>query len=124
MATRIRAEQLKVKAGKYYAVCAVDRYGQESSPRQLARVSTHQRIGAHVVKTNGKWLDMPAKEKTLDAEYVIVETLQGQKLKTLPYPAKQLDIRQLPNGVYVLKSLGNKGVTHRLTYFSIKRNNH
>jgi hypothetical protein len=122
VAIRVRAEQLKVKAGKYYAVCAVDRYGQESAPRQLANSSIRHRVSTHIVKTNGKWLDMPTKQKTLDAEYVIVETIQGQKLKTLPYPDKQLDISQLPDGIYQLKSLGRKGITHRLAYFSIKRN--
>jgi hypothetical protein len=122
VATRIRTEQLQVLAGKYYAVCAVDRYGQESQPRQLAGVSTRRSTSAHIVRTNGKWLDMPVKDKALDAEYVIIETLQGQKVKALPYPGKQLDIRKLPDGVYVLKSLGRKGVTHRLTHFSIKRN--
>ena len=122
VATRIRTEQLQVRAGKYYAVCAVDRYGQESQPRQLAGVSTRRSTPAHIVRTNGKWLDMPVKDKALDAEYVIIETLQGQKVKVLPYPGKQLDIRKLPDGVYVLKSLGRKGVTHRLTHFSIKRN--
>jgi hypothetical protein len=41
-------------------------------------------------------------------------------LRTCHY-SRQVDIGMLPEGIYVLKSLNRKGVTHRLGYFIIKR---
>ena len=87
----------------------------------MARPVTRKQDGPHIVKTDGKWLDLPTKGHSLDADYVVVETLQGQRLMTRPYKDTRLDIRRLPEGVYVLRSLNRKGITHRIGQFSIKR---
>ena len=45
----------------------------------------------------------------------------GQQLQFAPYRGKTLDVSRLPDGIYQLRSLGSKGNTHRLGFFSIKR---
>lgn len=124
VAARLRAEQAQVKEGYYYAVCAVDRYGQESAPRQIvaslsALTNYHSRLD--VERTDGRTYYLPPKGQTLDADYVVIETLQGQQLMMCPYRGTQIDITQLPDGIYGVRSLGRKGVTHRIGQFSIKR---
>jgi hypothetical protein len=47
--------------------------------------------------------------------------MQGLPVAVLPYPADTLDISSIPNGIYQVRSLGRKGITHRLGFFSIKR---
>jgi len=124
VAIHVKGDRLQVPTDRYYAVCVVDRYGQESTPRQLNSTTARPKVrkpSVPLVKTDGKWLELPDKGATLDATQVVIETLQGQRLMTRPYSGKRLDIRRLPDGVYVLRSLGRKGVTHRLEYFAIKR---
>jgi hypothetical protein len=122
VAVRISQEQLQVPKDMYYAVCAVDRYGQESTPRQLADKRQKSREShLDIEKTDGHWLYLPVKGQTLDAEYVLIETLQGQQLITMPYRGSRINISRLPDGIYVLRSLGRKGVTHRIGQFAIKR---
>lgn len=124
VAVRVSKQQLQVPSGLYYAVCAVDRYGQESAPRQLAgqlQQSRPRESHLDIERTDGNWLYLPVKGQTLDAEYVVIETLQGQQLMTRPYRGTRLNISKLPDGLYVLRSLGRKGVSHRIGQFSIKR---
>lgn len=124
VAVRVSNQQLQVPSGLYYAVCAVDRYGQESAPRQLAdqlQQSRPRESHLDIERTDGNWLYLPVKGQTLDAEYVVIETLQGQQLLTRPYRGTRLNISKLPDGLYVLRSLGRKGVSHRIGQFSIKR---
>jgi hypothetical protein len=52
---------------------------------------------------------------------LVIETLQGSIIATRTYGEKAVNISRIPNGYYVLKSLGRKGVTHRLGFFKIKR---
>lgn len=52
----------------------------------------------------------------IDAEYIVIEDLQGRIVATAPYrPAA--DISRLANGIYVVRTLGLKGVSHRLGWF-------
>jgi hypothetical protein len=54
---------------------------------------------------------------------VVMESLQGQMIATrrMTRNQKTIDISQLPDGVYYLKTLDKKGITHRLGEFTIKR---
>ena len=73
------------------------------------------------LSNDGNWLALPDKGNTLDAEFVAIETPQGGLLCTRPYDGPKADISSLPEGVYVLKSLNSKGITHRLGHFIIRR---
>jgi hypothetical protein len=70
--------------------------------------------------SDGKTLYLPPKPVTLDADYIIIETLMGQQVAFRNYRAA-IDVSFLPNGIYALRSLGRKGRNHRIGYFSIYR---
>ena len=52
---------------------------------------------------------------------VAIETMQGRLIATRPYIGQYLDVSQMPEGFYQLRSLNRKGITHRLGFFMIKR---
>ena len=109
---------------RYYAVTAIDRYGNESTPLQERHTKPEMletRITDRLLKCDGKTLSLPEKGSVLDASFVTIETLQGHIVATRPYKGTTADVSRLPEGMYVLRSLGRKGVTHRLGYFVIRR---
>lgn len=111
---------------RYYAVTAIDRYGNESTPLQERHTNPdtpETRITDRLLKCDGKTLSLPEKGSVLDAAFVTIETLQGHIVATRPYNGTVADVSRLPEGMYVLRSLGRKGVTHRLGYFVIRRRN-
>ena len=111
---------------RHYAVTATDRYGNESTPLQERHTNPdtpETRITDRLLKCDGKTLSLPEKGSVLDAAFVTIETLQGHIVATRPYNGTVADVSSLPEGMYVLRSLGRKGVTHRLGYFVIRRRN-
>jgi hypothetical protein len=138
MAVRQSSTSMMVPANwRNYAVTAVDRYGQESEPIQLqvlpssavshssgTKASVKQ--SAHplpVIMSDGKSVPLPSKGSTLDADFIIIETMQGSGIAVRPY-TEQLDVTDIPDGMYQIRSLGKKGRTHKLTYLYLKRNKH
>lgn len=111
---------------RHYAVTATDRYGNESTPLQERHTNPdtpETRITDRLLKCDGKTLSLPEKGSVLDAAFVTIETLQGHIVATRLYNGTVADVSSLPEGMYVLRSLGRKGVTHRLGYFVIRRRN-
>jgi len=111
---------------RYYAVTAIDRYGNESTPLQERHTNPdtpETRITDRLLKCDGKTLSLPEKGSVFDAAFVTIETLQGHIVATRLYNGTVADVSSLPEGMYVLRSLGRKGVTHRLGYFVIRRRN-
>lgn len=105
---------------RYYAVAAVDRYGNESTALQMT-VSRPHSAATRIIKNEGNRLRLPAKGNVLDAPYIILETLEGKAVATIPYRGIHADISNIADGMYVLRSLNRKGITHRLGYVLIKR---
>ncbi|MCR5130380.1 MAG: family 10 glycosylhydrolase [Prevotella sp.] len=110
----------------YYAVTAVDRYGNESEPLQSYQP---QEGGFNVnavlnhpgmLRCNGTKLQLPTKSETLDADMLTIETMQGRVVKTILYRGTSVDVSKLPEGMYQLRSLNRRGVTHRLGFFAVK----
>ncbi len=114
-------------ASRHYAVTAMDRYGNESAP--LQEYGADHKNDTDILPTratdflpcDGHRLTLPDKGSTLDADYVAIETLQGTVVTVRPYHDTTLDVSRLNNGIYILRSLGRKGRTHRLGFFLIKR---
>lgn len=125
IATRLTGESIYIKnknanePTRHYAVTAMDRYGNESKPI-ATRPEKKAFESAILLKNDGRTLRLPEKGASLDANYVAVETLQGSIIVTRPY-GERIDISRVPEGMYVLKSLGRNGITHRIGYFTIKR---
>lgn len=108
----------------YYAVTALDRYGNESKPLQEKHVQNTApatKLPDGLLKCDGKTLRLPEKSNVLDASFITIETLQGHIVATRPYKGSTTDVSRLPEGMYVLRSLGRKGVSHRLGHFIIRR---
>lgn len=109
---------------RYYAVTALDRYGNESKPLQEKHVQNTApatKLPDGLLKCDGKTLRLPEKSNVLDASFITIETLQGHIVTTRPYKGSTTDVSRLPEGMYVLRSLGRKGVSHRLGHFIILR---
>ena len=100
-----------------------DRYGQESEAAQLSGITQPEAkfsFGPSIPRYD-KYVTLPAKPSTLDADYLLIETLQGTTIATIPFKGQRINASKLPEGVYQWRSLGKKGRNHRLGYFSIKR---
>lgn len=109
---------------RYYAVTALDRYGNESKPLQekhIQNTAPATKLPDGLLKCDGKTLRLPEKSNVLDASFITIETLQGHIVATRPYKGSTTDVSRLPEGMYVLRSLGRKGVSHRLGHFIIRR---
>lgn len=118
VASRLMHSQLQVPAaGLNYAVTAMDRYGQESPAVQLLLNAGPEYAVPLIARSDGCPVVLPHNDPTLDADFVMVETLMGQAVGVYPYSAK-LDVTALPDGIYQLRSLGRKGRNHRIGFFS------
>ena len=67
---------------------------------------------------DGKTLTLPTQA---DADLIVVESIAGNALTTRSVRAHKADISTLPEGVYIVRSLHRKGITHRIGMFQIKR---
>ena len=110
----------------YYAVTATDRYGNESRALQedAPYGEAETQCGSiRLLRCDGKKVEVPNKAHLADTEYLLVESLQGIAVATLPYngSAETINISTLKNGMYQMRSLNRKGMSHRLGMFIIKR---
>lgn len=126
MMTRLQKTSIIIPRdpSRYYAVTALDRYGNESKPLQEKHVQNTApatKLPDGLLKCDGKTLRLPEKSNVLDASFITIETLQGHIVATHPYKGSTTDVSRLPEGMYVLRSLGRKGVSHRLGHFIIRR---
>ena len=127
IATRLPNNQLRIDHTKRtlnYAVTAMDRYGQESVACQLPsglppETTIHGYTGIAI--SDGRPLSLPVKPAILDADYLLIENMMGQQIAIRPYRGTRLHVEGLPDGMYQIRSLGKKGQSHRLGFFSIKR---
>ena len=111
--------------GMNFAVTAMDRYGNESSPllsyiNDERKPSVKQGI-PRLIRNDGQYLEVPDNSTILDAQYIIIESQFGNIIDSHKY-ANRIFIGNLPNGIYVIRSLNKKKVTHNLGTFMIKRN--
>lgn len=126
MMTRLQKTSIIIPRdpSRYYAVTALDRYGNESKPLQEKHVQNTApatKLPDGLLKCDGKTLRLPEKSNVLDASFITIETLQGHIVATRPYKGSTTDVSRLPEGMYVLRSLGRKGVSHQLGHFIIRR---
>ncbi|MBO6192150.1 MAG: family 10 glycosylhydrolase [Prevotella sp.] len=124
IATRRTATTLSIrrKADKpmlHYAVTALDRYGNESQPIRSVDNSPAPVIVTALLPNDGKMLTVPLRN-TFDADLLVVCDLKGRRVRNY-INRPQINISQLPEGMYLLKSLDKKRRMHRLGIFSIKR---
>ena len=104
---------------RHYAITAMDRYGNESKPLQepAPAASKPCDITERLLPCDGYRLLLPE----TDADMVVFETLQGTMVRTATH-ADTMDVGRMPQGMYIVRSLNSRGITHRLGHFRIKRN--
>ena len=125
IASRLVRPMLTIKQwqpDRYYAVTSTNRYGIESRPLQQERprLSNDKPYGS--IPIADKRHELTDLHQMLDARYVVIETLQGNIVATIPYPTNGIiNVADIPPGVYILRSLHHKGITHRLGFLKIKR---
>ena len=124
IATRRFEQQLSIRRNShqrplYYAVTALDRYGNESAPIYSDTKKKIAAVETGLLPNNGKLLTIPQRN-LFDADLLVVCDMQGRTVKTF-FNRPQINISLLPEGMYQLKSMHKKGHSHRLGFFSIKR---
>ncbi len=107
---------------KYFAVTAIDRYGKESCPIQSSKSEDEERsdIRQGLLRNVGNLIYLPHMPSTIDIEYILFESATGCTITSYKY-AKSLNISNIPDGMYIIRSLSRKGKTHRLGWVFIKR---
>jgi hypothetical protein len=103
-----------------YRIIPMDRYGRELQNSDNTVKETF--LSTPLLDCDGNQLQLPPKKSIIDADALIVKTLQGQILASRPYQGKAIDVSDIANGIYTLYSLNSRGITHRLGTFIIKRN--
>ena len=113
--------QLQAKSReRYYAVTAIDRYGNESRPKQSAQ--PQQWVAkVQLLPCDGRWLEIPSLYRLADADVLMIAKPDGRVISIQQHTGNRFDVSRLPNGFYVLKSLNRRGIHHRLGFFMIKR---
>lgn len=134
-----RTTELTVPQGMYYAVTAVDRYGNESKACQMDGVHDE---GTEMVYNTEPDDKKPTEGPETTSSYcpllvrsnsialsdlsctfplgkmegiIVIENLQGEMLYSYPI-SQNINISNVPKGMYLVYSLHKKKVTHRLCF--------
>lgn len=126
VAARLCRRQISVPSSpipRYYAVTATNRYGIESDPCQMPAppTSTVERM-TDMLACDGHVLTLPKRHPHWDhGTMLAVEDMTGRKMLVTPWQEQSIRVDQLAEGMYQLRSLNARGVTHRLGFFRIVR---
>ena len=119
VAQRVAGSRLSVptKQHYYYAVTAMDRYGNESGATQSHDLEPHT---SRLIENDGLTMQLPEWEKVIDARYITLETLQGSIVATRLH-RPEVSIADISDGMYIVRTLHKKGIAHRLGFLKIDR---
>ena len=108
----------------HFAITAIDRYGKESRPLQSDNGDGEDNTAAArkhgLIRNSGNTITLPSMPSTLDVEYILFESSTGCTVASRRY-AKVLNIKNIPDGMYIIRSLSKKGKSHRQGWVFIKR---
>lgn len=121
VATRLQGNSIIVDSNPqiYYAVTAMDRYGNESTPIGENWNMNVFHNKATLLENDGRTMKLPSFTDALDANYILFESINGQIVATQAY-SPTVDIEALPNGCYFVRTVNNKGISHRLGQLIVK----
>lgn len=109
-----------------YAVTAINRYGLESAATttksrwMLTSDATEEQHKIGFIENDGKQMKMPVKTNAAEADVIIIESMRGHIVSTLPWRGKTADISKLVGGVYKVKTLNRRNVMHTIGLLSVK----
>ena len=101
----------------HYAVTAIDRYGNESEPCQdvpVSRPINASTLTTSFLECDGQTLSLPSGYES-DA-YIVIETMDGTICATHENNT-QINVSSLPQGIYMVKSLNQQGITRPIGIF-------
>jgi hypothetical protein len=101
----------------HYAVTAIDRYGNESEPCQdvpVSRPINASTLTTSFLECDGQTLSLPSGYES-DA-YIVIETMEGTICGTHENNT-QINVSSLPQGIYMVKSLNQQGITRPIGIF-------
>ena len=92
----------------YYAITAMDRYGNESEEVQCQNRTkeSHNKL----IPNDGKRAILPEWTRENDG-LIMLSDLQGNLIRRLPHRENTVNIEQVANGFYQLRSLNEKGIS-------------
>ena len=102
----------------YFAITAVDRYGNESAAIQSDE--PYQKTVV-LLKNDGRTLQLPELDPTLNTDYISIKSLAGNVITIRPSNERNVSIRTIPDGVYGVYSVDRHKVSRRIGQFIIKR---
>lgn len=115
---------LHYKKGHQYAICAMNRYGNESAPvcyPEIAREDEDNVQEEGLLHSDGLTVYAPLASGLSKKDLIMVTTIQGTPIAYKPWRGTTVDVRDVKDGFYCLKSVNKKGKTHRLGFFQIRR---
>ena len=71
-----------------------------------------------MLRVCGKYVELPAAFCSTD-DAVVVASAEGNILKAVFVKEEKADISAIPSGMYQIRSVNRKGVSHRIGFFCI-----
>ena len=94
----------------YFAVTTSDRYGRESEPVQQFVVTDDGESNIILCENN----EISIRDEAGDTEFIVVESLQGNIISTLPYRKDGINMNSIVPGMYMIRTLNSRGISHRI----------
>ena len=108
----------------YFAITAMDGYGNESSPLQVSVQNNNANIEkqgkAKLLKCDENKVELPFEAKNMDFSLILIETQQGQTIRCIQRASNYINIKGLAPGIYTVKGMNKKGITHSIGSFILK----
>ena len=119
--TRLKEESATIPKNDklFYAITAMDRYGNESNAIQEKKYSVYTSKAPLLwLKTNDNSI-LLSQDIQYTSSFVAIETLQGTPLYTRSIKDNQVHIKGIPQGEYVLKTINKHNKGSLIGYFRI-----
>jgi len=130
IATRLQNKSIKIKNNDkiYFAITALDRYGNESNP--LLSYSLNEDISDDSNNTQNLFIidnygniNLDKLSKFADLKHLIITNSMHQVLYSTTSYNNQINVSNLKNGIYILRTINKKGISHKLGYFEKRTKN-
>ena len=103
---------------QYYALTAMDRYGNESDVVQCQNQPKANQ--SSLIPNDGNRAILPNWINECDGIVMLCD-INGTPIKRLQQTGNAVNIKQVTDGFYQLRSLNANGISHRLGFILVKR---
>ena len=102
----------------YFAITAIDRYGNESDALQSTQKHKPQ---IEWISNDGRKLKIPTIDPSISCDYISIVSMAGNVMTIRPNNHTDINIRTIPEGVYELHAVDRHKHSRRIGQFMIKR---